>query len=121
MFEDRIRLASLRDRVMSADDAAKLIGDGMVVGMSGFTRAGDAKDMPIALAKRAKAHPMKITLITGASLGHDSDKTLTQGGADRLNGLLRAAAFEGRQVTSELGHLHREFSAIVAGEPSRLA
>ena len=30
MFEDRIRLASLRDRVMSADDAAKLIGDGMV-------------------------------------------------------------------------------------------
>ncbi|MCI3206632.1 MULTISPECIES: acetyl-CoA hydrolase/transferase family protein [Pandoraea] len=80
MFEDRIRLASLRDRVMSADDAAKLVGDGMVVGMSGFTRAGDAKDMPIALARRAKANPMKITLITGASLGHDSDKTLTEAG-----------------------------------------
>ncbi|WP_376767319.1 hypothetical protein [Paludibacterium denitrificans] len=65
---------------MSADEAAKLIDDGMVVGMSGFTRAGDAKDMPIAMAKRAKEHPMKVTLITGASLGHDSDKTLTESG-----------------------------------------
>ncbi|MCP1366507.1 hypothetical protein BIS06_14880 [Halomonas sp. BBD48] len=40
-----------RDRVMSAEDAAALIQNGMTVGMSGFTRAGEAKD--VALARRA--------------------------------------------------------------------
>ncbi|MGO4314095.1 hypothetical protein AB4Z35_30400, partial [Pseudomonas sp. KB_15] len=41
MYRDRIRLAALQDRIMSADAAAALIQDGMTVGMSGFTRAGD--------------------------------------------------------------------------------
>ena len=46
MTEDhlrRIRHAGLRERVVSADQAASLIRDGMVLGMSGFTRAGEAK------------------------------------------------------------------------------
>lgn len=41
MHPDRIRLPRLRDKVMSAEEAATLIHDGMTVGMSGFTRAGD--------------------------------------------------------------------------------
>ena len=68
MHPDRIRLARLRDKVMSAQDAAALITDGMTVGMSGFTRAGDCKAVPFALAERAKQHPLQITLMTGASL-----------------------------------------------------
>lgn len=80
MYQDRIRMPSLLNRVMSADEAAGLIQDGMVVGMSGFTRAGDAKDIPVALARRAQQQPLKITLITGASLGHDSDKILVEAG-----------------------------------------
>lgn len=74
----RIRNKALRDRVVSADQAAALIHDGMVVGMSGFTRAGEAKAVPMALAARAKTHPLKITLMTGASLGNDLDRTLTE-------------------------------------------
>ncbi|WP_204273959.1 hypothetical protein, partial [Stenotrophomonas maltophilia] len=46
----RIRLQSLLDKVVSADEAATLIHDGMTVGMSGFTRAGDCKAVPFALA-----------------------------------------------------------------------
>ncbi len=46
MYRDRIRLPSLLDKVMSAADAAALIEDGMTVGMSGFTRAGEAKAVP---------------------------------------------------------------------------
>jgi succinyl-CoA:acetate CoA-transferase len=53
----------------------------MTVGMSGFTRAGDVKLVPAALAERARRDPLKITLLTGASLGNDTDKQLTEAGA----------------------------------------
>jgi succinyl-CoA:acetate CoA-transferase len=80
MYRDRIRLPSLMDKVMSAADAAALIEDGMTVGMSGFTRAGEAKAVPLALAARALLTPLKISLMTGASLGNDLDKQLTEAG-----------------------------------------
>ncbi|MTH59690.1 acetyl-CoA hydrolase/transferase family protein [Paracoccus litorisediminis] len=72
----RIRHKGLRDRVVSADQAASLIKDGMVLGMSGFTRSGEAKAVPLALAERARREPLKVTLMTGASLGNDLDKIL---------------------------------------------
>ncbi len=67
MYRDRVRLPSLLDKVMSAAEAADLIQDGMTVGMSGFTRAGEAKAVPQALAMRAKERPLRISLMTGAS------------------------------------------------------
>jgi succinyl-CoA:acetate CoA-transferase len=79
--QDRIRLPRLRERVTSAAGAAEWIRDGMTIGMSGFTRAGDAKAVPLALAERARHEQLKITLMTGASLGNDVDKTLTEAGA----------------------------------------
>ena len=81
MYEDRIRLARLRDKVMSAHDAASLFENGMTVGMSGFTRAGDCKAVPLALAERARHEPLRITLMTGASLGNDIDKVLSEANA----------------------------------------
>jgi succinyl-CoA:acetate CoA-transferase len=78
--QQRIRLPSLREKITSAAEAAKWIKDGMSVGMSGFTRAGDAKVVPLALAERARHEQLKITLLTGASLGSDVDKTLTEAG-----------------------------------------
>lgn len=80
MYRERIRLPSLMSKVMSAADAASLIKDGMTVGMSGFTRAGEAKAVPQALAELAKTTPLKISLMTGASLGNDLDKQLTDAG-----------------------------------------
>lgn len=78
MHRERIRQPSLLDKVVSAEEAAAHIRDGMTVGMSGFTRAGEAKAVPMALAQRAKTEPLKITLITGASLGNDLDKQLAE-------------------------------------------
>ncbi|OYV86524.1 MAG: propionyl-CoA--succinate CoA transferase, partial [Acidiphilium sp. 21-68-69] len=78
MYRDRIRLETLWGKVMSAEEAALSIRDGMVIGMSGFTRAGDAKEVPVALAERARHDPLRITLMTGASLGNDIDKTLAE-------------------------------------------
>lgn len=80
MYPDRVRLPSLLGKVMSAAEAASLIEDGMTIGMSGFTRAGEAKAVPRALAERAKQQPLQITLMTGASLGNDLDKQLTEAG-----------------------------------------
>lgn len=80
MHSDRIRLASLKDKIVSAEAAAEIFRDGMIVGMSGFTRAGDCKAVPHALARRAARDPLSITLITGASLGHDTDKLLAEAG-----------------------------------------
>lgn len=80
MSYSRIRLPSLHQKVMSAAQAAELIENNMTVGMSGFTRAGEAKAVPKALVERAKLTPIKIDLITGASLGNDLDKQLTEAG-----------------------------------------
>lgn len=80
MYSDRIRLSSLQSKVMSAEEAASFIQDGMTVGMSGFTRAGEAKAVPLALIERAKVEPLKISLITGASLGNDLDKQMAEAG-----------------------------------------
>lgn len=81
MSIERIRLESLRDKVMTAEQAASFIEDGMVVGSSGFTKAGDSKAVLPALAERAKKEKVKITLMTGASLGHDTDGKLAEAGA----------------------------------------
>ena len=80
-YNERIRLPALLKKVCSAESAAQWINDGMTIGMSGFTRAGDAKVVPLALAERARKEHLKITLMTGASLGNDVDKTLTEAGA----------------------------------------
>ena len=79
-YRDRVRRPELLNRIVSADAAAQLIRDGMTVGMSGFTRAGEAKAVPRALAERARRQPLQISLMTGASLGNDLDKQLTEAG-----------------------------------------
>ena len=77
---DRIKLESLRDKVTTAEAAAKIIESGMVVGSSGFTKAGDSKAVLAALAERGKTEDLKITLMTGASLGHNTDGKLAEAG-----------------------------------------
>ena len=74
---ERIRLLCLRDKVMSAEQAIEFIQHGAVVGLSGFGGAGEAKSVPLALADHAQQHPLKITLVTGASLGNKIDGRLS--------------------------------------------
>ena len=84
--EKRLGLKQLADKIVSAEEAAALIQDGTVVGMSGFTRAGDAKVVPMALAERAKNEKLQIDVYTGASLGPEVDKHLAEAGAIRKRG-----------------------------------
>ena len=90
--EKRLGLKQLADKIVSAQEAAALIEDGSVVGMSGFTRAGDAKVVPMALVERAKNEKFKIDVYTGASLGPEVDKYLAEAGVIRKRGPFQADA-----------------------------
>ncbi|AJE22061.1 acetyl-CoA hydrolase/transferase C-terminal domain-containing protein [Azotobacter chroococcum] len=104
MYSERIRLASLHDKVMSAAEAASLIKDGMTVGMSGFACAGDAKAVPFALVERTGHEPLSISLITGASIGNGLDKLMAEAGL-----LARRMPFQAdpalRKAITEDGHI----------------
>lgn len=121
MYSDRIRLASLQSKITSAAEAASLIKDGMVVGMSGFTRAGEAKAVPMALAERGKNETVRISLVTGASLGNDLDKMLTEAGvlARRMpfqaDPTLRKAINDGKVMFTDQ-HLSDTMEAMRSGQ-----
>ncbi|MDY6891732.1 MAG: acetyl-CoA hydrolase/transferase family protein [Pseudomonadota bacterium] len=80
----RIHCSPLRERIMTAEQAAELIFPGANVGMSGFTGAGYPKAVPGALAKRisrlnaAGGAPFRINVWTGASTAPELDGALAQ-------------------------------------------
>jgi len=66
---------------LTAAEAASLINAGATVGFSGFTPAGSPKEVPTALAHRARAlhaagEPFQIGVVTGASTGPSLDGAL---------------------------------------------
>lgn len=80
-MDNRMRCRALRKRVMSAEQAATLICDGMTIGTSGFTMASYPKAVPLALAQNTEYDERrKITLITGASVGDELDGALARAG-----------------------------------------
>jgi len=69
--------------VLTADEAAELILTGQNVGFSGFTPAGAAKAIPLAVAARAErehnaGRPFHIGVLTGASTGRSLDGALAK-------------------------------------------
>ena len=72
----------LKDKVMPPGQAAELIENGMLVGMSGFTASGYPKAVPMALAEMAgKRDNFRISLLTGASVGDELDGSLARADA----------------------------------------
>ncbi|THF47875.1 succinate CoA transferase [Flavobacterium supellecticarium] len=89
MNPERIQFQKYEDKVISAHQAAAFFKDKMVVGSSGFTKAGDSKAVLPAFALRAEHEDIGITLITGASLGHTTDADLA-----RTNALYKRMPFQ---------------------------
>jgi succinyl-CoA:acetate CoA-transferase len=80
-YLDRIRDPRFHDCIVSPDEAATWIESGMTLGLSGFTRAGDVKAVPVALVEKVKHDPsFKVNVYTGASLGSDVDKLFAEAG-----------------------------------------
>ncbi|WEY41693.1 acetyl-CoA hydrolase/transferase family protein [Paraburkholderia sp. SUR17] len=83
MGSTRILNTQLLERVMSAEDAAKLIRPDMTVAMSGFTGAGYPKAVPAALARHieeshARGEDFRIRVLTGASTAPELDGALAR-------------------------------------------
>ena len=83
LSNSRILDAKFRSKIMSADEAAKLILPGDTVGMSGFTGAGYPKEIPLALAKHIteannRGERFRISVWTGASTAPELDGALAK-------------------------------------------
>ena len=81
MSAERIRHAGLRNKIMTAEQAAEFIQNGMTLGITGFTGAGYPKALPTAIANKAKAEhaanrPFSVGVITGASTAPECDGML---------------------------------------------
>lgn len=77
-----VRNEHLQDKIVTAEEAALWIEHNMTLGLSGFTRAGDAKAIPMALVERAKREKslFKVNVFTGASLGPEVDHFMAEAG-----------------------------------------
>lgn len=83
MSIDRIRHAGLRDKVMSAEQAAEFVQNGMMLAITGFTGAGYPKALPTAIANKAKelhakGEKFSIGMVTGASTAPECDGVLAE-------------------------------------------
>jgi succinate CoA transferase len=72
--------------ILTAEEAVSFIQHGNTVAFSGFSPAGAAKVVPVALARRAKQEheknrPFKLRILTGASSGRSVDDELAKADA----------------------------------------
>ena len=82
MKKDRILNRELSSRIISAESAAKMVKKGMTVATSGFTLSGYPSEVPLAIARKAKNNKdFYINLYTGASVGEELDRSLTENNA----------------------------------------
>jgi len=82
-LDSRVHFPALRDKIMSAEQAASLIPSSVTVGMSGFTGSGYPKLVPVALAERinafhARGEKFKVSVWTGASTAPELDGALAR-------------------------------------------
>ncbi len=82
LTSERLRHPLLFDKVVTADQAAEWIQDGMTVGVSGFTPSGYPKAVTLALARAVKAGKQcRIAIWSGASVGPEIEEELAAVGA----------------------------------------
>lgn len=92
----RLRAPCLFDKIVSAQEAAKLITDGMNVGVSGFTPSGYPKKTTMALAEAIKAgKKCSINIWSGASVGPEIEEELAEVGGVRSRMPYYSAANKG--------------------------
>ena len=75
---ERIESPILRNRIIDAETAARLVGDRNILAISGFTKSGEPKVFLPALARYLTAHApdTKIALFSGASLSEEVEGPL---------------------------------------------
>jgi len=77
-IEDRIECPQLRDKVVTVEEAVRLVEDRCVIGISGFTKSGEPKAFIPALARHLaeRAPQTRIALFSGASLSDEVENPI---------------------------------------------
>ena len=97
----RLRSPELFNKIVSAEEAAALITDGMNVGVSGFTPSGYPKKTTIALAKAIKAGKQcRINIWSGASVGPEIEEELAKVGG--IKGRMPYYAASNKTIRSQI-------------------
>jgi succinyl-CoA:acetate CoA-transferase len=107
LTRERLRNPALFDKIVTADQAAELIQDGMNVGISGFTPSGYPKAVTMALARAVKAgRKCRVNVWTGASVGPEVEEELAAAGA--VNGRVPyyAASNKSMRTAINKGGIH---------------
>ena len=92
--------------VMTADEAAAYIHNGATVGFSGFTAAGSAKALPMAIARKARnaekeGTSFKIRMFTGASTGPFCDDAMAEAKAISFRAPYQSSALLRKQINAQ--------------------
>lgn len=102
--------SSLKNKLMSAQEAAQFVKTGMVVAVSGFTSVSYPKAVPEALA--ASGHARGLTICVGAAVGDEIDGALVRAGlvsrrfGHQSNSDLRKAINNGSVLFSDIHISH---------------
>lgn len=106
-----IRNKAFADKVVSAEEAASWIEDGMNIGMSGFTLFGEPKEFPLALSARGKNEDFKVNLYTGASMGPTADQSMSEAGIINLRVPYQGNAVMRKKInTGEMFYIDQHLS-----------
>src|SRR5699024_22701 len=98
-------------KVVSAEEAASWIEDGMTIGMSGFTLFGEPKVFPQALANRGNNEDFKINLYTGASMGPAADQSMAEAGIINLRMPYQGNADQRKMINNgEISYIDQHLS-----------
>ncbi|SOC25058.1 succinyl-CoA:acetate CoA-transferase [Ureibacillus xyleni] len=108
-----IRNEAFLNKVVSAEEAASWIEDGMNLGMSGFTLFGEPKEFPLALSKRGEKENFKVNLYTGASLGPTADQSMAEAGIINLRVPYQGnATMRGKINAGEMYYIDQHLSHV---------
>jgi succinyl-CoA:acetate CoA-transferase len=103
---EHLRHPALFAKIVTADQAAALIGDGMTVGVSGFTPSGYPKKVAQALARAVAAgRKCRINLWSGASVGPEIEEELAAVGAIARRAPYYAASNKSMRVAINSGDI----------------
>src|SRR5699024_4470317 len=79
-MKERIKNQTLLNKVITPEDAAKLIKDKMKIAISGFALFGEPTLFLKKLAERGNKESFTIDLYTGASIGSEGDGSMVEAG-----------------------------------------
>ncbi|MFH1743253.1 MAG: acetyl-CoA hydrolase, partial [bacterium] len=92
--------------VLTAQEAVSLVNNGDTVAFSGFSPAGAAKAVPMALAQRArdehgKGNPFRVRILTGASSGQIIDDEMAKSEAISWRAPYQSGATLRKQINDQ--------------------